>query len=324
MDLVFSTDQYAPGKRYAAWRDAICDVYVHVDVKATDPDQYRGFIREAKFGDVVLTDILLSEQRIRRNRQHISQLDKDCYYLQLVHTGNISVLQRGETHRSNAARGAIFSATEQYELHGHGEVRSFYLEIPRDEFAQRFPRERIPVSASLNTTQGLGRIATEFCASLAAQGSKLDDGVRSNLGSQLMDMLALTLLTSERDMPTAEGSVKKARLRSVQQWIEAHIADPNLSLERVAAANGMSLRYLHVLFEACEMSVSEWIWDRRLQLAYDGLAKGDGRSITSIAFGHGFNSSAHFSTMFRRKYGLAPRELSRTPQLSTSLAEGQP
>ena len=28
-----------------------------------------------------------------------------------------------------------------------GEVRSFYLEIPRDEFAQRFPRERIPVSA---------------------------------------------------------------------------------------------------------------------------------------------------------------------------------
>lgn len=45
MDLVFSTDNYAPSERYAAWRDAICDVYVHVDVKATDPDRYRGFIR---------------------------------------------------------------------------------------------------------------------------------------------------------------------------------------------------------------------------------------------------------------------------------------
>ncbi len=314
MDLVFSTDDYPQSERYAAWRDAICDVYVHVDVKATDPERYRGFIREAKFGGVVLTDILLSEQRIKRNNRHISQLDKECYYLQLIHSGKVSVVQRGETHRSNAARGAIFSAAEQYELHGHGEVRSFYLELPRDEFAQRFPRERIPVSALLNTSQGLGRIATEFCATLAAEGSKLDESIRSGLGSQLMDMLAFTMLTSEGDMPAAEGAVKKARLRSVQQWIEAHLTDPELSLEKVASANGMSLRYLHTLFEGCEMSPSEWIWNRRLQLAYDGLARGDGRSVTVIAYDHGFNSSAHFSTMFRRKYGISPRDLVRGPR----------
>jgi AraC-like DNA-binding protein len=318
MDLVFSTDHYAQAQRYAAWRDAICDVYVHVDVKAVDPERYRGFIRETKFGDVVLTDILLSEQRIRRSKRHISQLDKDCYYIQLVHKGNISVSQGGQTHRSNAARGAIFSATEQYELHGHGEVRSFYLELPRDEFAQRFPRERIPVSATIDTTQGLGRIATEFCATLATEGTKLEAGSRAHLGGQLMDMLAFTLLTSEGDMPAAEGAVKKARQRSVQQWIEAHIADPTLSLERIAATNGMSLRYLHVLFEDCEMSVSEWIWNRRLQLCYDQIAKGDGRSITSIAFDQGFNSSAHFSTQFRRKYGVSPREVMRATALTTN------
>lgn len=312
MDLVFSTDHYAPSARYAAWRDAICDVYVHVDVKATDPERYRGFIREAKFGEVVLTDILLSEQRIRRNRRHISQLDKECYYLQLIHKGRISVLQRGETHKSNAARGAVFSATEQYELYGHGEVRSFYLEIPRNEFAQRFPRERIPVSASLNTAGGLGRIATEFCASLATDGSKLEDSVRAGLGNQLMDLLAFSLLTTEGDMPAAEGSVRRARLRAVQNWIEAHLGDPNLSLDRVAAANSMSLRYLHLIFEAEEMSASEWIWNRRLQLAYDCLAQGDGRTITSIAYDHGFNSSAHFSTLFRRKYGVSPRDVARS------------
>lgn len=311
MNLVFSTDDYEPSARYAAWRDAICDVYVNVDVKARDPERYRGFIREANFGEVVLTDILLSEQRIRRNNRHIARLDKDCYYLQLMHKGRISVVQRGETHNSNAARAAIFCATEQYELYGHGEVRSFYLEIPRDEFAQRFPRERIPVSAVLNTTQGLGRIATEFCATLATEGSRLEDGIRAGLGGQLMDMLAFALLTSEGDMPAADSSVKKARLRSVQQWIESHVADAALSLEKVAVANGMSLRYLHVLFEGCEMSVAEWIWNRRLQLAYDCLARGDRRSITSIAFDHGFNSSAHFSTMFRRKYGVSPRDVSR-------------
>ena len=32
--------------------DVELDVYVHVDVKATDPERYRGFIREAKFGEI--------------------------------------------------------------------------------------------------------------------------------------------------------------------------------------------------------------------------------------------------------------------------------
>ena len=94
MDLIFSTEDYEQSAGYAAWRDAICDVYVHVDVKATDPERYRGLIREAKFGEIAMTDILLSEQRIRRNKQHISRLDKDCYYLQLIHRGNLSVVQQ--------------------------------------------------------------------------------------------------------------------------------------------------------------------------------------------------------------------------------------
>jgi AraC-like DNA-binding protein len=313
MDLVFSTDQYAAADRYDAWRGAICDVYVHVDVKAANPDRYRGFIREAKFGEVVLTDILLSEQRIRRNNQHIAQLDKECYYIQFVQRGNISVLQSGETHRSNPARGAIFSAADQYELHGHGEVRSLYLELPRDDFARRFPRERIPIAASINTTQGLGRITSEFCAALATESAKVEGDSRVQLGSQLMDMLALTLLSAENDTPGLDSSVQQARLRSVQQWIDSHIRDADLSLERIAGANGMSLRYLHRLFERCEMSASEWIWHRRLQLCYDAIAKADGRSITAIAFDHGFSSSAHFSTMFRRRYGITPRDVARRP-----------
>jgi len=315
MDVVFSTDTFARAKRYDAWRDAICNHYVQVDVKATRPEDYRGFISEGRFGDVVLTDIMVSEQRIRRNRQHISRLDKDCYYLHFIHRGKVNVIQGGETHYSNAARAAIFSAAEPYELECIGEGRSFYLELPRDTFAQRFPREQIPLSATINSTQGLGRIAAEFCASLATEGAKLEDDARAHLGSQLMDMLAFTLLTDGGDMPASEGSVQQARLRSVQQWIEDHLGDPDLSLDKIAGANGMSLRYLHLIFRHCEMSASEWIWNRRLQLCYDEIARGDGRSITSIAFDSGFNSSAHFSTMFRRKYGMSPRDVARTRQL---------
>jgi methylphosphotriester-DNA--protein-cysteine methyltransferase len=70
MDLVFSTDAIERAKRYAAWQGAICDVYVHVDVKSEQRADYRGFIREARFGAVTMTDILLSEQKITRRQRH--------------------------------------------------------------------------------------------------------------------------------------------------------------------------------------------------------------------------------------------------------------
>jgi AraC-like DNA-binding protein len=312
MDTVFDTDTIAPEKRYASWRDAICDVYVNVDVAATDPENYRGFIRETKFGNVALTDIMISEQRINRNKRHIAKLDKECYYIHFLHRGAVNVIQHGETHSSNAARGALFSATEQYELQCIGEGRAFYLEIPRDELALRFPRGIVPISAEISSTKGLGRIATEVCAALAAESANVKDDLRPGLATQLIDIVALTLMSGEEDMPGYEGSVQQARLRSVQMWIEEHLSEPNLTLERIAHANNMSLRYLHLLFRQCDMSASDWLWNRRLQRCYDLIARRDGRSITSIAFEHGFNSSAHFSTMFRRKYGIRPRDLNRS------------
>ena len=317
MDLVFSTDQYAQAQRYAAWRDAICDVYVHVDVKATDPDQYRGFIREAKFGDVVLTDILLSEQRIRRNTPaHLAArqgllLSPACSH---VATSASSSAGRRTGRTPRAARSFRQPSSTSCTATARFVRSTSSCRATSSHSASRASGFRC--RQRINTTQGLGRIATEFCASLATEGPKLDDAdIRAHLGNQLMDMLALTLLSAEGDMPAAEGSVKQARLRSVQQWIEAHICGRRTSRWNGSPApTACPCATCTCCSRRCEMSASEWIWDRRLQLAYDGIARGDGRSITSIAFDHGFNSSAHFSTMFRRKYGVSPRDIVRTRQ----------
>ena len=72
MNLVFSTDDLEPSRRYAAWQGAICDVYVHVDVNAEERSDYHGFIREARFGAVTMTDVLLSEQLISRREMRCS------------------------------------------------------------------------------------------------------------------------------------------------------------------------------------------------------------------------------------------------------------
>jgi AraC-like DNA-binding protein len=313
MDIVFTTEDLEPSKRYAAWQGAICDVYVHVDVNAEERSDYQGFIREARFGPVTMTDVLVSEQRITRRERHIAKLDKDCYYVQFIQQGRVNILQAGQTLLSHPGVGTIFSASEAYDLECIGRVRSLYLEIPRNEFSSRFSENRMPVAATMTTGRGLGRIAAEFCSMLASEGSSLEETVRTRLGDELMDVLALALDMGDKDDFSEDATAQKARLRSVKAWIEEHLADPDLSLEKIARSNGVSLRHLHYLFRLTDLSASEWILDRRLLRCHDALVRPELRSlsVTEVAYRFGFRSSSHFSTVFRRKFGHSPSELRR-------------
>jgi hypothetical protein len=149
----------------------------------------------------------LSEQKISRRSRHIAKLDKDCYYAQFIQRGKVNVLQAGDTLVTNGAIGAIFCATESYDLECVGKTRSLYLELPRKAFADRFSNDRIPVAATMGTGRGLGRIAAEFCSMLAAEGAGLDAAVRARLGDELMDVIALALDAGVSGSCGAAGTV---------------------------------------------------------------------------------------------------------------------
>lgn len=93
------------------------------------------------------------------------------------------------------------------------------------------------------------------------------------------------------------------------RYIDAHLAEPALSPTTIAAGLGMSLRYLHLLFED-GASVGATILGRRLERCHAALRDdADHRSISEIAFAWGFNDAAHFSRTFRARFGVSPREL---------------
>jgi AraC-like DNA-binding protein len=79
----------------------------------------------------------------------------------------------------------------------------------------------------------------------------------------------------------------------------------------IARKNDISLRYLHQLFRQMDVTASEWLRLRRLQRCYDLLASPEytTRSITEIAYSMGFNSSSHFSNLFRAQFGVRPSDI---------------
>ena len=314
MKVVFDTKPLAPAKRRQAWRNAICEIYLQVDCAAEQEADYEGFVREMRFGDVTLTDALLSPQSVHRRNQHIANFSKDYYYVGIEQIGRFEILQGGSSVTLRPGIGGLYYANEPYILRSNVRTRQFWIELPREAFNQRFESGRPPLLTPIDLGHGLGRIAAEFCASLASEGAGLDPHTREALGDQFMDILALALSGEPGRQPADEDSVQKARLRSVKAYIDAHLSDANLSLGAIAKKNGISLRYLHQLFRQTDMSASEWLRLRRLERSYDLLAspRQAAQSITEIAYSMGFNSSSHFSNLFRAQFGVRPSDVRGT------------
>lgn len=80
----------------------------------------------------------------------------------------------------------------------------------------------------------------------------------------------------------------------------------NLSLEQFAKLSTRSLSAFKRDFEKTyRTSPGKWLLDRRLDRARDLLGNTT-KSINEVVFETGFESSSHFSRVFKKKFGIAP------------------
>jgi AraC-like DNA-binding protein len=104
-------------------------------------------------------------------------------------------------------------------------------------------------------------------------------------------------------------AINKALLMSIKEYINNHLSNSELSPEVIAKHFRMSLRYLYNLFEEEPVSVAHYIRNARLLAAKNRLQDPLNKSsIIMIALDLGFVNPAHFSKVFRDKFGFSPRE----------------
>lgn len=171
-------------------------------------------------------------------------------------------------------------------------------------------RERVVTGESrLDTRTGLGGMVRNLITGAYAQFPLLNETSAASLG-QSIEALLLNALEEQREATrTARDTHYYRRLR-IAAFIEDHLAERDLSPERVAQAVQCSVRTLHRIFESIDgIRLTEYIWQRRLARCAQALRDSSlaNRSITDIAYDWGFASSSHFSTVFKATYGQSPR-----------------
>ena len=122
--------------------------------------------------------------------------------------------------------------------------------------------------------------------------------------------------------PSKPGLAATIRREQVAECVRRHFSDPGLTVATIAEKLKVSARFLQ---RVCEGGASpgEQLRQFRLHKAAERLRNftWKERSITEICFSCGFSSSSHFSTEFRRSYGVTPTEYrSRSERFPTRAA----
>ncbi|WP_262048813.1 helix-turn-helix transcriptional regulator [Bradyrhizobium sp. Bra78] len=126
------------------------------------------------------------------------------------------------------------------------------------------------------------------------------------IAAHLLDLAAIGL-GARSDIATAarRRGLRAVRLKAVLTILEARFHEPDFSAQRLAAAAGLSERYVNELLFEAGASFTTRLNELRLRKAADLLAHREGR-ISDIAFACGFNDLSYFNRCFRRRFGLTP------------------
>jgi AraC-like DNA-binding protein len=306
----FTTDAYPEPERRAAWRDAM--VRLRLPVGAAPEG-------EAFFASVVcLTSPLgLEFAEVSASPQVISGRNPDqpaAVWLAVLLAG-AARFRHGETEVEVRPGDIVYGPTGvAASLALSTNFRLLFITAPRVALDHRLIA---PLSLNIGHLPAASGVSHIFSGLLRATADVLAD-----LTSEQLRPVELALTEFLVAGLAAEGSeasrggataARDAQLHRVCQTIETLLADPGLTVGKVAEAEGVSTRYVQKLFAAAGANFGHYLRTRRLErcrLDLTSPLRAD-LSISEICYRWGFNGSAHFSRAFREAYGQSPREYRR-------------
>jgi AraC-like DNA-binding protein len=266
-------------------------------------------LTSAVLGDCRISELEAGAHTVHGERVVRSSNDPDALKLLIQTEGRSAISQGGRTVDFGDGMPVVYDPTRPYVLVNSTRVRLMMLQVPRDAFSgaarDGLASPFLPPAAF----SGFCHVLFSTMQATLREAGRLDEASRASLGRTLADMVRPLIEPDITDGFSKSKSLETLLARA-KDYIEAHLEEPDLSVERVATRMGCSPRYIFRAFEADGTTPSQFIWNARLVRARANLGSTTcaGRTISEIAFSLGFSSSAHFSRAFRDRFGMSPRD----------------
>jgi AraC-like DNA-binding protein len=313
--VVLDTSSTVPDRRLAVWQDIVCDTFVGLDCRSDMDDAFWGSVSQSTIGPVSCTRVDSCAQRVLRTPSRIARAGKDFVLLALGTRGVNGVFQDGREAVVSAGQFVIYDTTRPYELRFDDGFSQTIFQMPRKLLQQRIGSFDALTATTFSGDRPLEGLAYEFLVSTSKIIDHVDAATAARLLDQGLDLVAMAFADRMQQHSPDQSFHRSALLYRLKNYILAHLRDPELSMPRVAAAIGISPRYASDLMAAEQTSFRSYVQMQRLERCKRDLSDPAhaARHVGDIAFAWGFNDLAHFSRVFKQRFGTSPREWREHP-----------
>ncbi|WP_324651416.1 helix-turn-helix domain-containing protein [Georgenia sp. H159] len=294
---------------FGEWVDLIGSRFVRLNLSTPDPAVFNGELRSLAIEGTHISDIRAGAHRVERRETDVLPSDPRHLKVTLQLRGTGVVAQDGREAVLHAGDVAIYDTCRPYTLEYSDDMRTLVMVFPHQTLGVSAGLVHNLTAVRLSGDSGIGRVISPFMQHVAENLDQLTGANGSRIVRSALDLLT-AMLSEELVEHHAPEEPWKRILDAVQQYIDSHLDDPELSAAKVAREHYVSLRYLQYLFHQEGQTVSGYIRQRRLErcrLDLQDPALQD-QSILRVAQTWGFTDPSHFSKVFKAAYATSPRE----------------
>jgi len=297
----------------AAFAEILCKTFVELEVTFADVEaRIVADLETRTFGDLELVRVSTEEGSftVYRTSDLLVKSVYNSFFVSRVFAGQTSLSQQGRVIELQANDMALLDSSLEYSVRVDRPVDLLWIRVPRYRLEGRLPVPAEVMAQRVDGGHGLGRLTSSLLHATFDEAEQVPASHALRVTNALLDLLALSLVMPESGEKLRSDSV----LRRVQNYIEANLSDPDLSLEHIAERQALSVRYLNKLFEREGISTAKWIRMRRLERCRTDLESAEfrKRAISEIAYSHGFNDISSFNRAFKAHFGVSPNSLRRS------------
>jgi AraC-like DNA-binding protein len=293
--------------RAEEWREELGGAFGQLSPVPLDGCSLDGRMAGGQLGTVAAYRVSGTPQIVRRTPTAVRAVPIDLFKICVQQAGRATVRQGGREVVIAPGQMAIYDTGRPYELRLEQQWTCAVMAFPRTALGLPEPIVTASMGHAYPLDDGPGTVLASFVAAAVDRGRPVHHASADRLGEAGLHLVAATL--SESALMAHEDTADALRLQ-ILGYIRAHLADPDLSHNQVAAAHHLAPRTLHRLFEHEQRTVTDHIRSLRLEAVYRDLADPllANRSIATLAARWCFTDQAHFTRAFRARFGMTPSE----------------
>lgn len=306
---------------FGSWKDFVHDNFPWLEHRKHSGGGFEAEVSAYRIGNGALTTIRAGASEVLRTRHLAEASEKGFIKLLWQMSGDIQLEQDQRQCVIGPGQAAVCDTARPYRIRLSEGAHFAVLMLPHDacpgweQISQKICGARLGEGPTIRAALGALMALTSLPQNV--EGSTGNSAGNDTVLQAVQWMLSASLHKAASDLGVS--AFQNPRLSRAQRHILAHIADPDLDANDLAAALCISRRSLYMLFKEYRLTPAKMIHDIRLEQSRASLgdARQQHRKITDIAFDHGFGDYATFSRLFKMQFGLTPSEYrlkSRAPQ----------